>query len=160
MTYETENTRLDNSPLHLLHRVLQCAEDLFQLEMSGLDLTPRQFVVLLVVSKDEGLSQTELVGKTGIDRSTLADLVQRMLKKGTLQRHRSKIDARAYSVKLTEQGRLALQAAQPVIRRIEERLLAALPVRRAEEFVDNLTTIVIGCVGSDQQKLPRQTTGA
>jgi DNA-binding MarR family transcriptional regulator len=137
-----DNEVLERSPLHLLHRVGQCAEDLFQLEMSGLDLTPRQYIVLLTVSKAEGLSQTDLVERTGIDRSTMADLVRRMLKKGLLQRQRSNEDRRAYSVSLTEQGTRALSAAEPVAVRADDRLLVALPAPMAEEFVSNLNTII------------------
>ena len=75
------------------------------------DLTPRQFAVLVTVSQNEGLSQTHLVERTGIDRSTLADIVRRMLKKGLLQRRRTKEDARAYAVKLTEEGWRVLRSA-------------------------------------------------
>lgn len=138
----TDKEALERSPLHLLHRVGQCAEDLFQLEMSGIDLTPRQYIVLLTVSKAEGLSQTDLVEKTGIDRSTMADLIRRMLKKGLLQRRRSHEDRRAYSVSLTEEGSRALSAAEPVASRADDRLLVALPAPMAEEFVSSLTTII------------------
>jgi DNA-binding MarR family transcriptional regulator len=105
----SHNDPLEVSALHLLHRAGQCAGDVFQAEMVAGDLTPRQFAVLVSVSQDEGLSQTSLVRKTGIDRSTLADIVRRMLRKGLLQRQRTKDDARAYSVKLTEEGWKALQ---------------------------------------------------
>ena len=82
--------RLEQSPIHLLHRAGQCAGEIFLTEMGAADLTPRQYAVLVTVSLWEGLSQTELVEKTGIDRSTLADIVRRMLKKGYLQRRRTK----------------------------------------------------------------------
>ena len=78
--------------------------NVFQAELGGDDLTPRQYAVLVTVSQNEGLSQTQLVEQTGIDRSTLADIVRRMLKKGLLQRRRTKDDARAYAVKLTDEG--------------------------------------------------------
>ncbi len=52
-------------------------------------LTARQFAVLLTVEEDEGLSQTDLVNMTGIDRSTLADMIGRMLKKDLLRRRRT-----------------------------------------------------------------------
>ena len=68
--------RLDRSSLHLLHRAGQRAGEVFAREM-GSDLTPRQYAVLASVAKSEGLSQTDLVAATGIDRSTLADVVRR-----------------------------------------------------------------------------------
>lgn len=130
------------SPLHQLHRVGQCASDIFVAELDGVDLTPRQYAVLLTVRQNEGLSQTDLVERTGIDRSTLADIVRRMLKKGLLQRRRTREDARAYAVKVTEEGGRILAAAEPKVARVDERLLDALPVDERERFMANLTAIV------------------
>ena len=137
-----ENDRLQGSALHLLHRAGQCAGDIFQSEMSSGDLTPRQFAVLVAVSQDEGLSQTSLVRKTGIDRSTLADIVRRMLRKDLLQRRRTKDDARAYSVKLTDQGWAALRTYEPAVERVDAKVLSALPVESRQRFLDELSLIV------------------
>ena len=139
---DANSARLERSPIHLLHRAGQCAGDIFQLEMGGGDLTPRQYAVLITVSQHEGLSQTHLVEKTGIDRSTLADIVRRMLKKGLLQRRRTKEDARAYAVKLTDEGWRALKATDPVARRVDDKILAVLPSAQRERFVQDLNTIV------------------
>ena len=106
------------------------------------DLTPRQYAVLVAVSQNEGLSQTDLVERTGVDRSTLADIVRRMLKKGLLQRRRTKDDARAYAVKLTDEGWRILKAADPLARRVDEKILAALPGQQRERFLQDLTLIV------------------
>ncbi len=110
--------------------------------MASSDLTPRQYAVLLAVSQHEGLSQTDLVERTGIDRSTLADIVRRVLKKGLLQRRRTRDDARAYSVKLTEEGWRVLRAAEPVVRRVDDRLLSMLPSKQREQFIADLLTII------------------
>lgn len=134
--------RLDRSPIHLLHRAGQCAGDVFVGEVGESDLTPRQYAVLITVSQNEGLSQTDLVEKTGVDRSTLADIVRRMLKKGLLQRRRTKEDARAYAVKLTDEGWRVLKACEPLVNRVEERILQALPARNREQFVSDLSTII------------------
>ncbi|MDX2287526.1 MAG: MarR family transcriptional regulator [Hyphomicrobiaceae bacterium] len=133
---------LDQSPIHLLHRAGQCAGDVFQAEMGEEDLTPRQYAVLVAISQNEGLSQTNLVDLTGIDRSTLADIVRRMLKKGLVQRRRTKEDARAYAVKLTEQGRRVLKSAEPMARRVDQRILEALPSEERERFIADLAKIV------------------
>lgn len=143
MAKETSSARLERSPIHLLHRAGQCAGDIFQTEMGVGDLTPRQFAVLVTVSQNEGLSQTHLVDKTGIDRSTLADIVRRMLKKGLLQRRRTKEDARAYAVKLTEEGWRVLRTAEPLARRVDERILAVLQTsQQRDRFLQDLNTIV------------------
>lgn len=133
---------LNRSAIHLLHRAGQCAGDLFTEEAALDGLTPRQYAVLLAVSLEEGVSQTHLVDRTGIDRSTLADIVRRMLKKGLVSRRRTRADARVYSVRLTDAGREALRAAQPAADQAEARLLAALDPAKRKEFIESLTRIV------------------
>ena len=145
---------LETSAVHLLHRAGQRAGDIFSDEMSRVKLTPRQYAVLVSVAENEGLSQTGLVDRTGIDRSTLADIIRRMLRKGLLQRKRTKEDARAYSVRLTEEGRLLLESAGPGAARSDERLLAALPSEQRAAFISALATIVRS-IGISDNVVPR-----
>jgi DNA-binding MarR family transcriptional regulator len=63
---------LSQSPSHLLRRCVQYANELFSNEAGVSDLTKQQFTVLAAVEQNEGISQTDLVAITGIDRSTLA----------------------------------------------------------------------------------------
>ncbi len=138
----TESQQLDGSALHLLHRVLQSASDLFAEEMGPGGLTPRQFAVLVTVAQNEGESQTNLVRLTGIDRSTLADIIRRMLKKGLLARRRTKQDARAYAVRLTQTGLDALEAAAPAANLADQRILGAFDEGQRREFLAMLNLIV------------------
>ena len=133
---------LNESMLHLLHRAGQVADELFTEEMAGSDLTPRQFAVLLVLQRLETASQTDIVNETGIDRSTLADIVKRLVNRGLIARRRSKSDARAYAVRLTPTGRDALKSAQPASERVESRILKSLPQARRDAFVDALSLLV------------------
>jgi DNA-binding MarR family transcriptional regulator len=121
------------------------------------DVTPRQYAVLVTVSLWEGLSQTDLVERTGIDRSTLADIVRRMLKKGLLQRRRTKEDARAYAVKLTESGLRVLKACEPCVKRVDEKILAALPAPQRDRFLQDLNLIVSALNAMEQpiKSLPK-----
>lgn len=135
------NDQLHRSPIHLLHRAGQAVTEIFDREMTG-DLTPRQLVVLMAVARNEGASQTGIVEATGIDRSTLADIVRRLVKRKLLQRRRTREDARAYAVTLTEEGRNILRAAEPLARRVEQRVLDALPAGRREQFIASLLAIV------------------
>lgn len=135
-------TSLDQSAIHLLHRAGQCAGDIFQSKLGQSDLTPRQFAVLVTVSQNEGLSQTQLVDRTGIDRSTLADIVRRMLKKNLLQRRRTREDARAYAVRLTDEGRRVLKSVEPTAVEVDNSVLGALPASERQRFIDSLNAIV------------------
>jgi DNA-binding MarR family transcriptional regulator len=142
MKRNSNSDRLGRSPTHHLHRDGQCAGEIFHAEMRDGDLTPRQLAVLVTVAQNEGVSQTGLVDRTGIDRSTLADIVRRMQKKGLLQRRRTKEDARAYAVKLTDEGKRVLRSAEPLARRVDDRILDALPSKQRELFIDELQSIV------------------
>ena len=51
-------------------------------------------------------------------------------------------DARAYAVKLTDEGWRALKATDPVARRVDDKILAVLPSNQRERFVQDLNTIV------------------
>ena len=96
----------------------------------------------MVVAEEEGLTQTDLVDRTGIDRSTLADIVGRLLGRGLIQRRRAKEDARAYAIKLTLQGAKSLREAQPGAQITDTRLLANLPPAKRQDFLDSLNLIV------------------
>lgn len=156
MKHEPAKGRLDRSPIHLLHRAGQCAGDVFQGEFGNSDLTPRQYAVLVTVSQNEGLSQTDLVAQTGVDRSTLADIVRRMLKKGLLHRRRTKEDARAYAVRLTDEGKRVLQSCEPLVHRVDERILEALPTQHREQFVADLA-VIIEALAKDKPDEPGAT---
>ena len=129
------------SPSHLAHRVLQLALDIYAEETGADGPTQRQFAVLEAVSQKSGLTQTDLVRATGIDRSTLADLVARMTTKGLLDRERSAIDARAKAVTLSEAGKAMLEAARPRVAAADKRILALLPKGKREGFLDLLSEL-------------------
>ena len=83
-------TQIERSPLHLLHRVHQRATELFQEKMAGIDITARQYVVLVTVAQNDGASQQDIIDNTGIDRSTVSQIMQTMIRKGLLKRKRTK----------------------------------------------------------------------
>ena len=135
------------SVLHLLHRAGQVADELFAKEIPEGELTPRQYAVMLVLAENENISQTDLVNATGIDRSTLAEIVKRLITRDLLARRRSRLDARAYSVRLTEDGHAALQAARPKVQKVEEVLIKNLHPSHRAILADALSTIVRGSSG-------------
>ena len=137
-TLHAAEAGLDRSPSHLLHRALQLALDIYAEEAGPGALTQRQFAVLSAVQAKEGCTQSELVRATGIDRSTLAELVARLIGKTLLARERSTLDARANTVRLTDEGRAAVAEASPRVAAADARILALMPGARRDAFLKTL----------------------
>ncbi|MGF7160691.1 DNA-binding MarR family transcriptional regulator [Rhodoligotrophos appendicifer] len=132
---------LDTSVYHLIKRAAQFATTLFGDHNGYSGLTHRQFTVLLAVAQNEGASQTQLVRATGIDRSTLADLVARLLKNGLLQRKRTREDGRTNTIKLSAAGRRALQSAQPGAMAVEQKMLNVVPKNVQRDLLEGLRAL-------------------
>lgn len=98
--------------------------------------------MLVAAGEKDGLSQQDIINVTGIDRSTVSQVVQLLIRKGLMKRRRTRHDARAYAVSLTDSGRDVLKATEPIVGRIEDALVEALPASRAKLFIANLRTIV------------------
>jgi DNA-binding MarR family transcriptional regulator len=132
---------VDEVVIHLLHRVAQRGDDIFSKEVGDADLTARQFAVLLSVSESEDPSQTDVVEMTGIDRSTIAEMIRRMAKKGLLQRRRNRSDARAYVLRLTQEGQRVLKTTEPQALRAGAAALAPLSSEQRKNFLEALKMI-------------------
>lgn len=126
--------RLSRSPSHLLRRAEQFATELFARSELHDGVTLRQTVLLAAIAEAEGASQSDLVRTTGVDRSTLAEMMARMEKKGLIARAAAADDGRAKSVRLTNEGRRRLEAVLPAIKDVDRNLLAALPATRRAAF--------------------------
>jgi DNA-binding MarR family transcriptional regulator len=122
---EESGRALMSSLTHLLHRACQVADSVFNEEAGRTGLTTRQFVVLVAIANNRDVSQTGLVQSTGIDRSTVAEIVKRLLRRGLIKRKRTRLDARAYAVRLTEEGEALLGEVEPAAKRAEDRLRTA-----------------------------------
>jgi DNA-binding MarR family transcriptional regulator len=131
--------QLSRSLSHLLKRAVQYSIHLYMSETGKTGLTHRQFTVLMAADAHEGRSQTELVKMTGIDRSTLADLVARLMAQGYVQRRRTKDDARTNAIRLTPIGKKMLKQAQSGAEEVDRQLLATLPNSDRKTLLECLT---------------------
>lgn len=123
LTERVRRYSLSNAPGHLLRRCQQRAIDLFVEEVGEDGPTPRQFAILLSVFQNRGVSQTDLVHATGIDRSTLAEILRRLVDRGQIARARTKKDQRANAVEITPEGEAILFSAFEAMERAQARIL-------------------------------------
>jgi DNA-binding MarR family transcriptional regulator len=136
-----------SSVLHLLHRAGQRADNIFS-RQAGIALTLRQFMILQVIAEASGPSQVDVVRATGIDRSSVSDLVKRLVSFGWLKRRRTKRDARTYAVRLTQEGRRILALGIPAALATEEFLLSSFSAAQRRAVLRGLITLAFGNASS------------
>lgn len=126
---------LDAVAGHLIRRCQQRAVDLFTDEVGEDGPNPRQFAVLISVFQNPGMSQTALVETSGIDRSTLTEVLRRMIDRGLISRSRTPTDQRANALFLTDDGRAALKGAFAAAERVQTRILEPIAASDRETAI-------------------------
>lgn len=142
MAKKTRTFVASDSTIHLLHRAGQLADEAFLSSLGRDGITARQFIVLSIVAREDNPSQTMICEHSGIDRSTLADIVRRLVSRGLLARKRTREDARRYAVRITDAGQRVLDEAMGVARQVEDTLLGVLPVSQRGDFENALRLMV------------------
>lgn len=136
-----EAFRLARSTSHLLHRAQQLASERFADLAGAKGLTHRQFAVLAAISENPGLSQTELGLATGIDRSTLADMMARLEKRGLVSRKLAAHDGRMNTLTLHPAGEDIYRGAVHFAKAADAAILDILPKGKRRSFLATLETL-------------------
>lgn len=110
---------------YLVRRAQQVHAALW-LREGGSDVTSVQFGVLTLLESNPGIDQRSLGELLQLDRSTIADVVSRMEKRGYLERLRDAGDRRRNILSLTERGREELRELRPHAERVNASLVAGL----------------------------------
>ncbi len=127
---------------HALIQLLLTAEALWntsRIFFTRWELSPSQFNVLnLLYGQDAGFTQSELSRQLIMHRSNVTGLIDRLEKRGLVQRADSATDRRAYRVLLTPAGHKLVGEILPHYYIAAEQIWGALPVRRANQLVAEL----------------------
>lgn len=134
--------QLYRTPGYLIRRCRQVAAAIFARESGRFGVTSQQYTVLRALAEFEHLEQTELCEVTALDRSTVATLLVRLEEKKLVRRTASPTDRRKNHVSLTAAGQRLVRDMEPVLERIQERILAPLAPAERAEFTRMLQTIV------------------
>ncbi|WP_406002332.1 MarR family winged helix-turn-helix transcriptional regulator [Streptomyces sp. NBC_00829] len=94
---------LSTHPGHLARR-LQQAHSLLWGAMVSEETTSPQFAVLNALAEKPGIDQRSVGEQVRLDRSTIADVVARLARRGLLARVRDPLDGRRNVLELTDEG--------------------------------------------------------
>ncbi len=123
-----------DAPGHLLRRNHQRSYEIF-CQVVGSDVTRQQIALLITLAKNPGASQNHLVGTSGFDKSTLKEMLGRMVDRGWVQRSRDPTDSRCWNIHITPAGETLLQERIERVAEVQKEILAPLPADLRPVFV-------------------------
>jgi MarR family transcriptional regulator, lower aerobic nicotinate degradation pathway regulator len=135
-------------PGHLIRRLQQIAVGLFLEETAEHELTPVQFAALSAVSAAPSIDQRTLARRIGFDTSTIGGVIDRLERRGLMQRQTSPTDRRVRLLCVTDSGEKLLRDVQPLMLRAQERILGPLTPADREHFMRLLQQLVDGNAGA------------
>lgn len=107
-----------------------------------LGLAPAQFMVLLELWRDEGLTQKDLVGRLDVEQATMAATLARMERDGLIERRPDQTDARARRIQLTARARALQEPALAAAKDVNARALTGFSEAEREVLLSGLRRIV------------------
>lgn len=96
-------------------------------QLASNEISSVQYAILAILDRRGEASQRELCDDVDLDRSTVADLVGRMQRRGLIERRRDPQDARRNTVRLTDHGLTERRRLAPLVQDVQRELAGALP---------------------------------
>ena len=108
------------------------------------EISSVQYTILVMLDQMGELSQRELCDHVDLDRSTIADVVSRMERRGLIERCRDPADARRNNVTLTALGRRERERLRPLVAQVDRELTGGLSHADREALRRGLKLLLAG----------------
>jgi DNA-binding MarR family transcriptional regulator len=146
-------------PLSVLLRSASSATDAIFRQHTSEGLTLRQaFVLQALEASDNEVHEQSLVEQTGIDRSTLSEMLIRMAAARLVTTRRAPFNERSVLVEIGPKGRRAALVASKVLAKVEKHIVSAVGCRGfgREELQDILFAIVNAAPAPNKRQSTRK----
>jgi DNA-binding MarR family transcriptional regulator len=126
--------------------LLRCASNIadsaYYKQLGNAEITPRQLALLLSLRNDGEMTQSRLSEIIKLDRSTINEMVPRMIERNLISKCNSPDDKRAIHLSITSHGLQILKRILPATVLSQEMILAPLPKEYRRIFRHCLEMIV------------------
>lgn len=129
-------------PGFLVRRLHQIHMAIFLKECAAEQVTPIQWGILTLVAATSGVGHVEIADELGLDRSNVANVVDRLTRRGLLKQNISKVDRRKKSVHITPAGRKLMASFERKAQRAQRRLLETLSAAERHTFMTLLRRLI------------------
>jgi DNA-binding MarR family transcriptional regulator len=109
--------------------------------LGDLELTPGLFGVLQIIKNNAGLKQTDLANALHVDRSTVVGVIDKLEKRGLVNRAAAPRDRRSYALYLTEIGKDMLAQAELRVLGHEQRIAQNLSIEERSHLLELLKKV-------------------
>ena len=137
MTFEKEN-----SPGHLANHMARLFAQGLHRRIKPHGLAPAQFMLLLELWAEDGLTQKQLVERLDVEQATIANTLFRMERDGFVRRRPHPDDGRVQQVWLTPAAFSLREPATKAARAQNQMALANLSDSEKETFIDLMKRVV------------------
>ena len=121
------------------HRLQKSAD---RAVLAAAEITTAQAAVLTLVAGG-AVSQREVATQLGLNESAVTAMARRLLGMGLLDRVRDEADARAWQLRLSDDGRTALKRMELPFKRINQTIETVLSPEEITHFADYLRRIAV-----------------
>jgi DNA-binding MarR family transcriptional regulator len=139
---KTKAVALEEQPGYYIRRLQQIAVAIFLEETQAHGITPVQYAALYAAMQQPGLDQRTLASSIGFDTSTIGGVIDRLEKRGLIERQASPTDRRVRLLQVTPEGEALLGEVIPAMLKAQKRILAPLPAAARPQFLAMLKTVV------------------
>lgn len=135
------------SPGYLANHMARLFAQGLHERIKPLGLAPAQFMTLLELWSDDGLTQRELVSRLDVEQATMANTLIRMERDGLIKRKPHPQDGRSQQVWLTQKARKLKSPAIEAAMAQNQAALAELNAAERATFVDLMTRTISAMKG-------------
>lgn len=109
--------------------------------MAGYTLHPRQYVILLILDAEPGLSQQTLSDRILVHRSAMVGLIDELEQQGYVRRERKADNRREHALVLTDEGKAVLGTLTGLSEEYNRQFLAPLTASEGKQLLKLLTKL-------------------
>lgn len=146
MIPQEETLWLENQICFPIYAASRMMTKLYTPMLSQMDLTYPQYLVLLVLWKEDQRTVSEITRQIHLESNTLTPILKRMQTKDLIDRQRSAQDERSVVISLTKKGKELKEQAQCIPQQIVEQFgseqITAEEIYQLKERLTKLTEIL------------------
>jgi MarR family transcriptional regulator, organic hydroperoxide resistance regulator len=122
---DSQQLKLSNQVCFPLYSVSRLLTKAYKPHLDELGVTYPQYLVLMVLWENDGLTVNQIAKKLLLNTNTLSPLLKRMEKMEILERNRSSNDERIVIIQLTDKGKQLRIQAMPIPEKLMNTFLKA-----------------------------------